>query len=120
MPSMLSTHSTQTHRPLARLSVPRATADGRSSRPARTTGFGRYCGAAVPPATEHNGMLVSPDSANTAVIYLLLGPGTASAGQLAHRTSRRSGLGRHHRRHRVAWRDQRIQRCGGQARVAIS
>lgn len=37
-------------------------------------------GAAIPPATEHNGILCSADSANTAVTYLLLGPGTASAG----------------------------------------
>lgn len=36
-------------------------------------------GAPIPPATEHNGILVSADSANAAVVYLLLGPGTASA-----------------------------------------
>ena len=39
---------------------------------------GQAGGATIPPATEHNGILVSADSANTAVTYLLLGPGTVS------------------------------------------
>jgi hypothetical protein len=40
---------------------------------------GQAGGAAIPPGDETNGLMISADSANTAVVYLLLGNGTASA-----------------------------------------
>lgn len=47
--------------------------------PAALNTGGDSGGATVPPATEHNGIEVSADFANTTGVKLLLGPGTVSA-----------------------------------------
>jgi hypothetical protein len=64
--------------PVSPVSLAAATATPIYTVGAETTG-GVTGGAGTGSAPEHNGVLVSADSANTATVYLLLGPGTVSA-----------------------------------------